>query len=48
MVARYTLMVWYETVLLRCVQKYLRVSAEVGRRGIPRLWQNLVKAAVPV
>ena len=37
MAARYTLMVWYETDLLRCVQKYLKVSSEAGRGGIPCL-----------
>ncbi len=40
-------MVWCETFLLRCVQKYLKVSSEAGRRGIPRLLQNDVKAEIP-
>ncbi len=47
MPARYTLMVWCETFLLRCAQKYLRVSSEAGRSGIPRLPQNDEKAEIP-
>lgn len=45
--ARYTLMVGYVTVLLRCVQKYLSVSSDAGSTGILCFLQNSVKAAVP-